>query len=58
MTSSVLDDIPGLGPGRKKRLVRELGGVNGVKAASRDTLGELSWLPERVAGAVFTKLHG
>jgi excinuclease ABC subunit C len=58
MTSSVLDDIPGLGPGRKKRLVRELGGVNGVKAASRHTLGELSWLPERVADAVFTKLHG
>jgi excinuclease ABC subunit C len=58
MTSSVLDDIPGLGPGRKKRLMRELGGVNGVKAASRDTLGELSWLPTRVADAVFTKLHG
>jgi excinuclease ABC subunit C len=58
MTASVLDDIPGLGPGRKKRLVRELGGVNGVKAASRDTLVELSWLPERVADAVFAKLHG
>ena len=36
MTASVLDDIPGLGPGRKKRLVRELGGVNGVKTASRE----------------------
>ncbi len=31
MTASVLDDVPGLGPGRKKRLVRELGGVNAVK---------------------------
>jgi excinuclease ABC subunit C len=58
MTVSVLDDIPGLGPGRKKRLVRELGGVTAVKAASRQTLGDLSWLPERVADAVFTKLHG
>jgi excinuclease ABC subunit C len=58
MTASVLDDIPGLGPGRKKRLVRELGGVNAVKAASRETLAELSWLPERVADEVFTKLHG
>jgi excinuclease ABC subunit C len=58
MTVSVLDDIPGLGPGRKKRLVRELGGVNGVKAASRETLGELSWLPDRVADAVYIKLHG
>ena len=58
MTASVLDDIPGLGPGRKKRLVRELGGVNAVKAASLDSLRELSWLPERVADAVYSKLHG
>jgi len=58
MTASVLDDIPGLGPGRKKRLVRELGGVNAVKAASRQTLAELSWLPDRVADAVFAELHG
>jgi excinuclease ABC subunit C len=57
MTASVLDDIPGLGPGRKKRLVRELGGINAVKGASRQTLEELSWLPDRVADAVFTKLH-
>src|SRR5690606_13449396 len=28
MTKSVLDDIPGLGETRKKRLVKELGGVN------------------------------
>jgi excinuclease ABC subunit C len=57
MTASILDDIAGLGPGRKKRLVRELGGVNAVKAASREALGELSWLPDRVADAVYTKLH-
>ncbi len=55
---SALDDIAGLGPGHKKRLVRELGGVSAVKAASRQTLGELSWLPDKVADAVFTKLHG
>ena len=58
MTASVLDDIPGLGPGRKKRLVTELGGVNGVKAASLETLRELSWLPDAVADAMFAKLHG
>ena len=34
MTKSVLDDIPGLGPTRKKRLVKELGGVGAVKQAS------------------------
>ncbi|HEX6392952.1 MAG TPA: excinuclease ABC subunit UvrC [Acidimicrobiales bacterium] len=58
MTSSVLDDIPGLGPARKKRLVKELGGIKAIKAASRESLAELSWLPESVADAVFEKLHG
>jgi excinuclease ABC subunit C len=58
MTTSVLDDIPGLGPTRRKRLVKELGGVNAVKRASRDELRALSWLPDKVADAVFEKVHG
>ena len=33
MTTSALDGIAGLGETRKKRLVKELGGVNAVKAA-------------------------
>ena len=45
MTKSVLDDIPGLGPTRRKRLVKELGGVEGVKRAEIETLRALSWLP-------------
>ncbi|HUJ67586.1 MAG TPA: excinuclease ABC subunit UvrC [Acidimicrobiales bacterium] len=58
MTESVLDGIPGLGPGRKKRLVKELGGIKSVKAASQESLRELSWLPDSVADAVYQKLHG
>jgi excinuclease ABC subunit C len=58
MTKSVLDDIPGLGPGRKKRLVKDMGGVAAVKAASLDDLQVLSWLPEPVARAVHEKIHG
>ncbi|MCP3913141.1 MAG: excinuclease ABC subunit UvrC [Actinomycetia bacterium] len=57
MTKSVLDDIPGLGPTRKKRLVKELGGVNAVRRASLEDLSGLSWLPDAVAGAVFDKTH-
>jgi excinuclease ABC subunit C len=57
MTKSVLDDIPGLGPARKKRLVKELGGVNAVKAATLETLYELPWLPTSVADAVHERLH-
>jgi excinuclease ABC subunit C len=58
MTRSVLDDIKGLGPTRRKRLTKELGGVAGVKHASLDELRALSWLPDEVALAVYVKLHG
>src|SRR5690606_29918562 len=42
MTRSVLDDIPGLGPTRKKRLVKEMGGVTAVKNAPLESLLALS----------------
>src|SRR5690606_23136632 len=58
MTRSVLDDIRGLGPARRKRLTKELGGVTGVKRASLEELKALSWLPDEVAEAVYAKIHG
>ncbi|HEU5152605.1 MAG TPA: excinuclease ABC subunit UvrC [Iamia sp.] len=57
MTRSVLDDIPGLGETRKKRLTKELGGVRAVQAASLEELKALSWLPDTVAEAVHAKVH-
>jgi excinuclease ABC subunit C len=57
MTRSVLDDVKGLGPARRKRLTRELGGVNAVTRASREDLRALSWLPDDVADAVYDKIH-
>ena len=57
MTTSVLDDIPGLGEVRRKRLVKELGGVNAIKKADIATLIALPWLPDSVAQAVFDKVH-
>ena len=53
MTRSILDDIPGLGPTRKARLVKELGGVNAVRAATLEQLQALSWLPDSVGLAVY-----
>src|SRR5205085_4415056 len=55
MTRSALDPVPALGPVRKKRLLKELGGVAAVKAASLETLRALPWLPDRVAAAVHEK---
>ena len=57
MTRSWLDDIPGLGPARKARLVKELGGVNAVRAASLEELLSRSWLPDSVGLAVYEALH-
>jgi excinuclease ABC subunit C len=58
MTKSILDDIPGLGPTRRKRLIKELGSIKGVKDASLDDLHALSWLPNVVGDAVYEKIHG
>ncbi len=58
MTKSVLDDIPGLGPTRKKRLVKELGGVTAVRRAELEQLQELTWLPDSVAEAIYAKTRG
>jgi excinuclease ABC subunit C len=53
MTRSVLDGIPGLGPSRKARLVKEFGGVNAVRAAALEELLAPSWLPDQVGLAVY-----
>ena len=57
MTKSALDDIPGLGPARKARLLKELGSVKAVKQASQEDLLDLAWLPDEVGQNVWTHLH-
>jgi len=58
MTKSVLDDVPGLGPTRRARLLKEHGSVKRLRALTEDELVAIPWLPEKVARAVFAKLHG
>jgi excinuclease ABC subunit C len=57
MKVSVLDGIPGLGPTRKTRLTKELGGVRAVQQAPLEVLQRLPWLPDAVAQAVHDKIH-
>ena len=57
MTSSALDDIPGLGEVRRKKLVKAMGGVNAVKRAELDELKSHSFLPDKVAEAIYDKFH-
>ncbi|MEZ5322860.1 MAG: excinuclease ABC subunit UvrC [Microthrixaceae bacterium] len=57
MTRSVLDDVAGLGEVRRKRLLKELGGITAVRAASLEDLLALSWLPDAVAAAIHERTH-
>ena len=58
MTSSALDGIAGLGPARKARLTKELGGVKAVQRVELHELRALRWLPDAVADNVHAALHG
>ena len=58
MTLSVLDDVPGLGPTRKKRLLKEFGSVKKMRELDEDQFLAIPWLPNPVGKAVFEKLHG
>jgi excinuclease ABC subunit C len=55
-TRSVLDDVAGLGPTRRGRLLREFGSVKRLRALSEDELVAIPWLPENVARAVYERL--
>lgn len=57
MTKSVIDDVKGLGDARKKRLLKELGGITKVKRAALEQFTELTWLPDEVGQAVYDKIH-
>ncbi len=56
MTRSALDGIAGLGPVRKARLTKELGGVRAVQRAELHELKALPWLPDGVAENIHAAL--
>jgi excinuclease ABC subunit C len=57
MTRSALDGIPGLGPARRKALLKSFGSVKRVRAASADEIAAVRGIPRGVAEAVYTSLH-
>ncbi|MGA2037296.1 MAG: excinuclease ABC subunit UvrC [Acidimicrobiales bacterium] len=57
MSTSTLEGVAGLGPARRARLLREMGSVRALRQASYEDLESLGWLPGRVAGAVYERLH-
>jgi excinuclease ABC subunit C len=56
MVDSILDDVPGIGPSRKKTLIRRFGSLKQIRAASKTELAEV--LPDSVAVTLWENLHG
>jgi excinuclease ABC subunit C len=58
MTKSVLDDVAGLGPVRRRRLLKEFGSVKKLREMSEEDLRAIGWLPDAVADHLYAALHG
>jgi excinuclease ABC subunit C len=57
MLTSALDALPGVGPARKRVLLKHFGSPEAVLAASREQLEAVPGLPGKTAREVFTFLH-
>ncbi len=56
-THSVLDDIPGVGPSRRKALMKVFSSLEDIKSATVDELVEKAGLPRNAAEAVYAFFH-
>jgi len=54
--STVLDDVPGIGPETRKRLLRRFGSVENVRAATRDELESVEGVGPATAGTLAERL--
>lgn len=57
MTASSLDDIPGVGPARKKALLMHFGTAHAVKGASVEALAQTSGISKAIAEAIYSHFH-
>lgn len=56
-TASALDDVPGLGPTRKKALLRAFGSVKKIRAATAEEIETVPGFGPALAGSVVASLH-
>lgn len=57
MTVSVLDEVPGVGPTRKKAIMKRFGSMKRLRAASEAEIAEVPGVPAEVARSVFESLR-
>jgi len=56
--SSPLDDVPGLGKARKKKLLARFGGLRGLKGASRDEIMKVEGVGPVLARRILEAVRG
>ncbi|HYM45332.1 MAG TPA: excinuclease ABC subunit UvrC [Solirubrobacteraceae bacterium] len=57
MKSSLLDDLPGIGPARKRALLTYFGSPEAVARASREQLQTVPGLPAKIGRELYANLH-
>jgi excinuclease ABC subunit C len=57
MKASILDELPGIGPARKRTLLRHFGSPERFLAATREELESVPGLPGKVARRLHEQLH-
>ena len=57
MTTSVLDDLPGIGPARKRALLGHFGSPERVLSASREELESVPGIPGKLAREIHGRMN-
>jgi excinuclease ABC subunit C len=56
--ASPLDDVQGIGPGRKKALLKRFGSLARLSRASLEEIAATPGVGSEIARAVYERLHG
>ena len=57
-TRSVLEDISGIGPKRRARLLRQFGGLQGLSRAGVEDIRTVEGISEKLAHEIYAAFHG
>ena len=56
-TESVLETVPGLGPGKRRELLRQFGGLQGIARAGVEDLEKVHGISRKLAETIYEILH-